>query len=138
MPFDVMYPDKAKEMKRMVLDYIKVLRRDHFSNPQLAGNNMDNGLQRNVLKIDPTGYPVAPRPQSWTKVTRADLEPIYRLYIARHYRMLHNFPRIIWTAIIKLFQSLNAETRTGRHHLKKLPLVHRNLLMPSTCRPAFR
>jgi hypothetical protein len=86
-PFDVMYPDKAKEMKRMVLDYIKVLRRAHFSNTQMAGDDITNGLQRDTLQIDESGFPLAPWPQSWIKVTKAEIEPIYRLYIARHYRM---------------------------------------------------
>lgn len=85
MPFDVMYPDKAKEMKRMVLEYIKLLRRDHFASSQIS--DISNGFHKNTLEIDPSGYPIAPRPQSWEKVKKADIEPIYRLYIAHHYRM---------------------------------------------------
>jgi hypothetical protein len=84
-PFDIMFPDKAKEMKRMVLEYIKVLRRAHFN--ITSGDDIANGLQRDTLQIDESGFPLAPRPQSWTNVTKADLEPMYRLYIARHYRM---------------------------------------------------
>jgi hypothetical protein len=87
--FDVMYPDKAKEMKRNVLDYIKILRTAHSNNSQSAGDNITNGIQRNTLKIDDSGYPLAPRPVSWTKVTKAELEPIYRLYMARHYRTFY-------------------------------------------------
>lgn len=86
MPFDVMYPDKAKEMKRMLLEYIKVLRSAHIGNIQNGGDNLVNGIQRNSLKIDSSGFPVAPRPINWSNVTKADLEPIYRLYITRHYR----------------------------------------------------
>ena len=93
MPFDLMFPDKAKEMKRNVLEYIKVLRRAHFNNTQNAGEEITKGIQRNTLQIDESGFPLAPRPQSWTKVTKADLEPIYRLYIARHYRKLYHIVR---------------------------------------------
>jgi hypothetical protein len=88
MPFDIMYPDKAKEMKRMVLEYIKILRRDHFS---VADVDTSNGLQRDTLQIDATGFPIAPRPLTWTKVTKAELEPIFRLYMKRHYRMSYFF-----------------------------------------------
>ena len=86
MPFDIMFPDKAKEMKRTVLDYIKILRNAHFSSSQNTGDEITNGLQKNTLQIDESGFPVAPRPQSWLKVKRDDLEPIYRMYMTRHYR----------------------------------------------------
>lgn len=81
-----MYPDKAKEMKRMVLDYIKCLRQAHFASTQIPSNITTNGIQRNTLEIHDSGFPLAPRPESWSKVTKADLEPIYRLYIGKHYR----------------------------------------------------
>ena len=91
MPFDIMYPDKEKEMKRMVLDYIKVLHRTHLDNSQDAGDAATNGFPRNTLQIDTMGFPVAPQPQSWTKLTRADLEPIYQLYMTCHYCKSHYF-----------------------------------------------
>ena len=56
MPFDIMYPDKVKEMKRMVLDYIKVLHRTHLDNLQDAGDTATNGFPRNTLQIDTTGF----------------------------------------------------------------------------------
>jgi hypothetical protein len=86
MPFDIMYPEKAIEFKRTVLDYIKVLRRAHQDISQGDVVDVVNGIERNTLKVDATGFPLAPRPQSWTKVTRADVEPIFRLYMTRHYR----------------------------------------------------
>jgi hypothetical protein len=86
MPFDVMFPDKAKEMKRMILEYIKILRRAHNEGGQDADNDIVNGIRKNTLQIHESGFPVGPRPASWLKVTRAELEPIYRLYITKHYR----------------------------------------------------
>ena len=86
MPFDIMYPEKALELKRMVLEYIKVLRRAHINNSNSAEIDVPNGIERNKLEVDTSGFPMAPRPHSWTKVTRGDLEPIYRMYITRQYR----------------------------------------------------
>ena len=71
-----MFPDKAIEMKRMVLDYIKVLRRSH-SNSTIMPDEILNGLEKLTLQIDETGFLIAPRPQSWTKIKKDDLEPIY-------------------------------------------------------------
>jgi hypothetical protein len=85
-PFDVLYPEKSKEMKRVVLAYIKLLRGVHFNNTDDAGDEITNGMERNTLQMDESGFPIAPKPHSWTKVTKPDIEPIYRLYIARHYR----------------------------------------------------
>jgi hypothetical protein len=81
-----MYKDKAMEMKRLVLDYIKVIRRAHLNNSQNAGEEVTNGIQKDTIQIDSSGFPVAPRPQSWKNITRSDLEPLYRLYLTRHYR----------------------------------------------------
>jgi len=91
MPFDIMFPDKAKEMKRMVFDYLKGL--------QIANNavgDTKNQQTRGSLQINENGFPVAPRPHLWTKVVRADIEPIYRLYITHHYRKLFYSSKLIY------------------------------------------
>ena len=83
-PFDLMFPDKAKEIKRMVLDYIKVLWKAHFTNSENTADTADeitNGFRRNTIEIDKSRFPVAPRPQSWSIVKRNELEPLYRLYM---------------------------------------------------------
>jgi hypothetical protein len=85
-PFDVMFPAKATEMKRMVLDYIKILRQSHLQNSQHIDDEMVNGLQKYTIKIDESGFPVAPRPQSWSSVKKNDIEQIYRMYMTVHYR----------------------------------------------------
>jgi hypothetical protein len=81
-----MYPEKALEMKKMVLDYIKVLRRAHFDLSQNSADENVNALPRIRLDLDPDNFPIAPRPTSWSKVTKVELEPIYRLYMKQHYR----------------------------------------------------
>ena len=79
-----MYPDKAKEMKRTLLKYLNTLHRAHIiSVEQNSANGAKSGL--GYLKIDPNGFPVAPKINSWNKVTRAKLKPLYRLYITQHY-----------------------------------------------------
>lgn len=83
-----MYPDKAKEMKRTLLDYIKALKNAHVRNADIA----ETAEQRKgTLEINENGFPLAPRTHSWPKVTRADLEPLYRLYITHHYRKCRQF-----------------------------------------------
>lgn len=86
LPYDVMFEDKAVEMKRNILEYIQILRKAHINNTESPAEEFINGIQRNTLQIDESGFPLAPRPESWKKVTKAELEPIFRLYIARHYR----------------------------------------------------
>lgn len=91
MPFDVMYTDKSTELKRMVLDYIKNIRRDYFSNLQANEDVESNGFKKNTLDINEAGFPLAPRPHSWTMVKRADLEGLYKLYITRSYRTFYQY-----------------------------------------------
>ena len=102
VPFDVMFPDKAIEMKRMVFDYVKVLRRSH-SNSTIMPDVISNGLEKLTLQIDETGFPIAPRPQSWTKIKKDNLESIYRLYMTRHYRKLHCMSCEVDSVVLKLF-----------------------------------
>ena len=86
LPFEVMYPDKAKDFKRTLSEYLKELLRVKSRRPgQSVADNSSAELHGSV-EIDPSGYPIAPRPQSWTKVPRTVLEPLYRSYITKHYR----------------------------------------------------
>lgn len=93
LPFEAMYPEKANEIKRMVLEYIKVLRNAHVNNSQASSEERFNGLKSGTLEIDESGFPLAPRPQSWKKVTKVELEPLYRMYITRQYRRLFSMAR---------------------------------------------
>ena len=97
-----MFPDKAIEMKRMVLDYIKVLHGSH-SNSTIMPDEISNGLEKLTLQIDETGFPIAPQPQSWTKIKKDNLESIYRLYMTQHYRKLHCMSCEVDGMVLKLF-----------------------------------
>lgn len=80
-----MFPEKAKEYKRDLLNYIEMLHKQ-FVGPCTPTNNTGNTGTPGTLEIHSSGYPVAPRTGTWKKVTRNDLEPIYRMYITEHYR----------------------------------------------------
>jgi hypothetical protein len=88
LPFDVMYPDRATYMKRSVLEYVKALRDAHTTGVDQSHAGQA-GADTGVLAIDPNGFPVAPRTHSWKKVTKGDLEPLYRCYITQHYSTWH-------------------------------------------------
>ena len=45
-----------------------VLRRAHFDNSQNASHEATNGFENDTLQIEDSGFPVVPRPISWTKV----------------------------------------------------------------------
>ena len=80
-----MYPEKAIKMKRMVFEYIKLLRQTHQDISQNANADIVNGIEAWTIKTDATGFPLAPQPQSWMRVTRAEVEPIFRMYMTLHY-----------------------------------------------------
>lgn len=85
-----MYPEKANDMKKMVLEYIQVLRNAHSNNsPPMMSEDRSNGLKRGTIELDESGFPKAPQPRSWSKVTKTDLEPLYRMYITRQYRRFY-------------------------------------------------
>lgn len=78
--FEELYPDKSKEIKRAFKEYIDTVR---------AGTGTGTG-DENVPKIgielDGNRFPIAPRISSDKKVTKADMEQLYRLYMTYHYR----------------------------------------------------
>ena len=80
-----MCPDKAKECKRAILEYVHILHRQMVQATDHSHDNTDQ-INKGTLEISPSGFPVAPRPNKWNKVTRVDLEPLYRMYITEHYR----------------------------------------------------
>jgi hypothetical protein len=93
LPFKVMFPDKAKEFKCSLLEYVEILFKQ-FVGPGAPSTTTghtgvtgtDESQAKGTLEIHSSGYPVAPRTNKWKKVTRNDLEPLYRMYITEHYR----------------------------------------------------
>lgn len=50
------------------------------------GPGTQSGTDKLVINKDPEGYPIAPRPSTWEKITKDDIEKLYRMYITIHYR----------------------------------------------------
>jgi hypothetical protein len=90
--FEETYPEKAKEMKMLLLEYIKTLQ------SSITGTGAGTGISGEVdataagecpgdagIAIDQdSGFPIAPRIN--TKVGKGKIERLYRLYITEHYR----------------------------------------------------
>ena len=95
-PFESMFREKAKEMKKILLEYIMVLRRDHFGNVPSTQNDSNISPEIGALQCDAAGFPKAPRPNSWAKVKKAELETFYRLYITRQYRKSFHVFNVVW------------------------------------------
>lgn len=82
--FEDTYADRATDMKRTVMEYIKTLRAMRSTG---AGTNAPRpGI---TIHVDDDGFPIVPHPVSWEKVTKEDLEAMYRSYMTQHYRTYH-------------------------------------------------
>ena len=77
--FEEAYEDKAKELKRTLLEYVKTL--NALINSAGAGSSPTSG---SVL-FDAGGFPIAPSNLS-DKTSKLDLEQLYHAYITQHYR----------------------------------------------------
>lgn len=80
-----MHEDKATEIMRTVHDYIQIVK---ASSRAGVGAGAGSGIKNLTIALDDNGYPIAPCPASWDKVTKAKLEYLYRTYITQHYRTL--------------------------------------------------
>jgi hypothetical protein len=77
--FEDTYEDKAKELKRTLLEYMKTLMA--VTNSAGAGAAPATGS----ILFDTDGFPIAPNNLS-DKTTKEDLEQLYHAYITQHYR----------------------------------------------------
>jgi hypothetical protein len=77
---------------RTVNQYIKTVRAGIGG----AGTRTGAGIGNDHLeiKIDSDGFPIAPSPPSWDKITKDQLEKMYRSYLSHHYsKYLHTICR---------------------------------------------
>ena len=80
--FDTMFEDKAMDMKRLVLNYVKSLQ----GMLQEAAGNPGMALTASKTKIVlENGFPKLPRPFDVDKYNKKELENLYRDYIGSHY-----------------------------------------------------
>jgi hypothetical protein len=82
LSFTQQYEDKIKDFRRTFKDYVQSVRASARPGPGTGGTT-DNKL---IIEKDTDGYPIAPKPESWNKSTKEDLEKLYRDYITIHYR----------------------------------------------------
>lgn len=83
---------KSTEFKRTILEYVKTVRTAADTG---TGTTPGAGLGSNdpslTVRLDPKGFPIAPSPQSWDKVSKDNIEKLYRSYVTQHYRMFFRF-----------------------------------------------
>ncbi|KAF8809692.1 hypothetical protein BYT27DRAFT_7254409 [Phlegmacium glaucopus] len=91
--FEEIYPDKSKDIKRTLLEYLKILAAPIAGGSAgvhagvTTGVNAGPGPDTLTIQLDPNRFPIAPRFASWNKVSKEDLERLYRMYITQHYRL---------------------------------------------------
>lgn len=78
-----MHQEKAQDIIRTVLEYITTVEASRH-----AGSGAGNQKNALTIEVNPDGFPIAPCPPSWDKISKKDLEKLYRTYITLHYRML--------------------------------------------------
>jgi hypothetical protein len=75
--FEDTYENKAKDLKRTLLEYVKTL--------MAVGNDAGAGPPVSSIQFDTDGFPFAPG-FSFDKTTKEDLERHYHSYVTQHYR----------------------------------------------------
>jgi hypothetical protein len=75
-----MHEDKCEDFMRTVNEYLRTFR-DNAS----AGAGDTSGKRNVSFELDSDGFPILPR-TSWNKISKENLEKIYRTYITTHYR----------------------------------------------------
>jgi len=73
--FEETYEDKAKELKRTLLEYVKTL---------TALTNSAGATPTNSIHFDSDWFPISPN-ILLDKITKEDLEQLYHAYITQHY-----------------------------------------------------
>lgn len=90
--FNDLHSEKANEMMRAVRAYVNTVREAKYSG---IGANARSGPSAEsgtiTIQLDPNGFPIAPSPASWDKISKKQLEKLYRTYMTEHYRMCDSF-----------------------------------------------
>lgn len=81
--FEETYPEKSKEFKRALVEYIETIR---SANADLGADGAVGEKKKVAIELDSERFPIAPVINVEKKMTKDDLEPLYRLYMTQHYR----------------------------------------------------
>jgi hypothetical protein len=82
-----MHGERADEIMRTIHEYIRTVKasaRTGARTGTLSGN-------RNIIELDPDGFPRAPSPGSWENIRKAELEKLFRSYVTHHYGIFDQF-----------------------------------------------
>lgn len=85
---------KTIELKRIFMEYVKTVRAAADTSNGTgtgAGDRLVSTDPSLTVRLDPKGFPVAPSPPSWDKVSKDNIERLYRSYVTHHYRMFFKF-----------------------------------------------
>jgi hypothetical protein len=88
--FTEMYEDRVSEIMRTFHEYIATVK---ASGRAGAGAGAGAGQGKRTIQLNSEGYPIAPSITSREKLSKSDLENLYRSYITFQYRTFIKFPR---------------------------------------------
>ena len=74
-----MHESKASEIMQTVNSYIQTIYAG-------AGARGVTGNGKHTIELDSEGCPIVPSPASWDKITKVELERLYRNYVTYQYR----------------------------------------------------
>lgn len=94
-----MHEAKATDIMRSVHDYIKTVK----AGARAGAGPMSGPDSRNTnitIELNPEGYPIAPTPPSWDKITKIELEKLYRIYLGIQYGTTNPADKVTFLCII--------------------------------------
>jgi hypothetical protein len=82
-PFEDAFPDKAVDLKRLVMEYVRSLRNMQKNPCTTARDPAQTTLS---INLDADKFPLVPFPWEPKKYTKHQLEGLYASFLAHHYR----------------------------------------------------
>jgi hypothetical protein len=107
-----MHEAKATDIMRSVHDYIKTVEGSARAGSG-AGAGAGSRNKNITIELNPDGYPIAPTPPSWDKITKIDLEKLYRTYLGIHYGTNNPAGMVTILCIINCRPCIRQENSTG-------------------------
>jgi hypothetical protein len=82
--FNQMYEEKVEDFMRTVMEYVKIVRSAASARSSPGAGSGETILD---IELDSDGFPKAPTTESLEKITKEDLERLYRSYMTQHYSL---------------------------------------------------
>lgn len=104
--FTSLHKDKVSEIMRLLMDYVKSVRRAKTNIERLNDDGQANEAPQDLeVKLSESGYPLIPSNDQFDKLRKAQLDRILRSFLACHYSSFFFFRNI--------FNFIDSENRTG-------------------------